>query len=58
MAGWQGVVSGGESARDSARGRTRASGYNRTMGGPGGAGRELEVVRSKTVVKEESLPST
>ena len=36
MAWWQGVVSGGESARDSARGRTRAR-VQPDHGGPGGS---------------------
>ena len=36
MAGWQGVVSGGESARDSARGRTRVK-VQPDHGGPGGS---------------------
>ena len=36
------------------QGGAHASGYNRTMGGPGGAGREPELVRSRAVVNRRA----
>ena len=56
--GLHGRVAGGLGERGKAHGTVqgggRAPGYNRTMGGPVAAGREPELVRSKTVVNRRA----
>ena len=54
MAEWQGASESVGKRTGQCKGGGRAPGYNRTMGGLVAAGREPELVRSKTVVNRRA----